>query len=299
MAETEKIPEMLLVIKSYSGDFSFNRGKDEVIRMDSCPAGFTCIKDGISILKKELDPEGDDGTIYTYKIEMVPNRWESDSEWIKISLPKKYLVERVNNYRLSYSEEESIVIPVKIKRAVSGGSIFFYGGMIGVNPGATQAKKFAGIYWEIVGDWKINFITPPSKFFLFQGNKDKDFSLMIPHAPFEFEAPLSKIGYPPNFDEVLKKKFNALRELLAEVKGDKKKFEKGKEKIEAEFEIWSREYEKKKEEYAKLLKEAEAEKSRRIEEWKKSFMNIKNLASFIEAEVKRRYEEDGIDKIGI
>ncbi len=288
MAEMEK--KMLLVIKSGGGsDFSFNREKDEVIRIDLCPAGYTCIKDGVSIVKKEPDPQGD-GTIFTYEIEIVPECWKDGFETVYVSLPAEYLMEKWWRYGPSSDHsdrmESKIAVPVMVKKLLSGGSVYFYRGLIGVNPGIPKAKKFVGILWEIRGDWNIRFNPPKSKF----SRDDDGFILRIPDIPQELSR--IEIGSPLNFDEVLKKKFNALKELLKNVRSDKKEFENEKEKIEAEFKIWSQEYKEKKKEYEKLLKEAEAERDRRIEEWKKEKGLIKNLASFIEAEVKRRYENE-------
>lgn len=287
MAETAETPQMLLVIKSNGGDFSFNRGKDEVFRIDPCPEGYTCVRDGISVLKKEPDSQGD-GTIFTYKIETVPEYWRDNFETVHVSLPAEYLVEKWQVLGGQDRMESRIAIPVMVKELLSGGGVFFYGGMIGVNSGTPRAKKFVGISWEIQGDLGIGFNTPKSKF----SRDSYNFILRIPQIPHEISD--IKIGSPPNFDEVLKKKFNALKELLKKVGGDKNEFERGKAITEAEVEIWSQEYKKKKEEYKKLFKEAEAEKDRRIKEWKKSkgLMSIKNLASYIEAEVKRRYENE-------
>ena len=270
------------------------RDKDiKILERDPCPEGYTCIKDSYKEISSTPVPGSDTESEVIYEIQIVPEYWKSETVWEGIRLPAKYLIESwwfsgpSGGHTDNLSQE--ISIPVRIQALISGGGPFLYGDLMGVNAGTWRYKQFAGILWE-VNAYNIRLSDPKKR-------NSSSISIHFPPVPQEIDV-VDMDGITLSQPVPLSKRlFDARRELLHRVTGDKKRFSEEcsfieaevKEKYQAEEALYQQEFDA----YNALRAEQESLRDQRIARWKKeeNLIEIPELVRFIEAEIKGRYEK--------
>lgn len=222
---------------------------------------------------------------------------KEDIRWVQVNLPTRYKIHRwapggTFGTHLE-SLRESVSVPVKVRVRIEGGGLFIYGSLVKMNEGRPIIIEVLGPDWE-VGNHEIRFPNTKPNSVVHSCLR----GISMPPVPREVNrVDLGGVEPPPRPEPLERRFFAARRELLQ--RGGKEALEREWPKLEPEIQVEYEGdlavYEQALAEYQKLEAQAKVERDRRVRQWKEdnNILELPELAAFIEAEVRRYFDERG------